>query len=295
LKTSCSYLVVPLVTALIILILSCKKEYSYEGGDTDGLAHGSLKDDSQNCFVSVVKGTYYNGIAISDTNAVIITINVTHPGMYNIQTEKSNGFQFMGSGTISDTGIQVITLTASGTPTLIKQTDFTLHFDGSVCQMSVSVADSASLHAHEIDKYPDTAWQFDSKGKRYFGFATRGSYSMTFYETYTDTTVLVEGFASTGYGRMQIAVKIINKTIVPGINFTRDATVFQYDSVKNRQMAFLATPLLPPLGIDVNTTVVITAFDKDTKMIYGTFDGTAVNGNYGSIKIENGRFKARVY
>ena len=60
-------------------------------------------------------------------------------------------------------------------------------------------------------------------------------------------------------------------------------------------MAFLATPLLPPLGIDVNTTIVITAFDKDTKTIFGTFQGTAVNGNYGSIEVQNGRFKARVY
>ena len=286
---------ITLLTALIIFFISCKREYSYEGGDADPSAHGSLRDDSYNCFVSEVKGTYFNGIATTDTNLVNITLRVTHPGTFDIRTEKSNGFQFVGSGTIANTGIQVITLTASGTPTLIKQTDFTLRFDGSVCQLSIPVTDSALRHANQIETYPDTAWQFDSKGKRYFGFSTRGSYSKTFYETYTDTTVLVEGFTSTGYGRMQVAVKITDKTIIPGINFTKDASIFQYDSVKNRQMAFLATPLLPPLGIDVNTTILITAFDKDTKTIFGTFHGTAVNGSYATIEIENGRFKARVY
>ena len=281
-----------LAIVLIIFVISCSKEYSHEGGDP--FAHGSLKDESQNCFVSEVKGTFYNGVATTDSNFVNVTLRVTHPGSFNISTEKANGFQFMGSGTIADTGIQVIKLTASGTPGIIKQTDFTLRFDGSVCPLSIPVMDSALRNAHQIETYPDTAWQFDSKGKRYFGFSTRGSHSMAFYETYTDTTVLIEGFTTAGYGRMQVAVKIIDNTIVPGISFTSESSVFVYDSVRNRQVAFLATPLLPPLGMNVNTTIVITAYDEDTKMIYGTFDGTAINGNYATIDIRNGRFKAMI-
>ena len=293
-KKSLSLDTVTFLTALIILTLSCKKEYSKEGGDPDTFAHGSLRDDFQTCFVSEIHGTYYNGVATTDTNFVNITLKVTHPGTFDILTEKSNGFQFMGSGTISDTGIQVIKLNAFGTPDQVKQTDFILRFETSVCNLSVPITDSSLRNPHPIDIYSDTAWQFDVQSKRFFGFSTRGSYSMAFYDTYTDSTVLIEGFAPTGYGRVQIAVKILKGMIVTGTSFTRDASVFQYDSVKNREMAFLATPLLPPLGIDVNTTIVITSFDNNTKMIFGTFEGTAVNGNYSTIRIENGRFKARI-
>lgn len=51
-----------------------------------------------------------NGVTMS------LYANVTTPGTYNISTNTQNGVSFYGSGTLTSTGCQLITLTAIGTP-----------------------------------------------------------------------------------------------------------------------------------------------------------------------------------
>jgi hypothetical protein len=82
--------------------------------------------------LSSSSGTMYAGIPVSDVTQTF-TANVSKAGTYEITTNTVNGVTFAGSGTFASTGDQNITLTASGTPTVISASDeFTLNTNPSV-------------------------------------------------------------------------------------------------------------------------------------------------------------------
>ena len=66
------------------------------------------------CMNAVVSGTYIAGVALTNANTVVISVDVTTIGTYDITTTASNGIIFKGSGTLASTGAQTITLSASG-------------------------------------------------------------------------------------------------------------------------------------------------------------------------------------
>src|SRR5579871_4965631 len=117
-------------------ITSCMKQYSFESYIYNKPATGSLKDSTGNCLPITPYGTYYNGVATGDTNYIQISVNVTKPGIYNIQTDLQNGFQFSGAGIFTDSGLNTIKLVASGTPIKDTITNFTLTFDSTSCMFS---------------------------------------------------------------------------------------------------------------------------------------------------------------
>src|ERR1035438_1374389 len=135
-------IIVCLVSATFFF--SCSKEYSLETNalPSGNTATGTLKDSSGNCLPIVVNGTYYDGVITRDTNYVQITVNAETTGSYNIQTGLQNGFQFAGTGVFNSTGVQTINLKASGTPSQIIPTNFTVTFSSSACTFTVNVLDS---------------------------------------------------------------------------------------------------------------------------------------------------------
>ena len=56
------------------------------------------------------------GTALGASNTVVLNVNITTAGSYNITTTAVNGMTFTWSGTLA-LGNQTITLTGSGTPT----------------------------------------------------------------------------------------------------------------------------------------------------------------------------------
>lgn len=129
-------LVVAVAGLLLIAFLftNCKKEYSYEGGT----AEFNLLNTNGSCTASVVSGDYVKGSALSASNSVQLQAYVTTAGRFNLQTNSRNGFLFSATGSFSDTGIQIITLTASGKPD--SAGDFIFIPEVAVsCSFSVSV------------------------------------------------------------------------------------------------------------------------------------------------------------
>ncbi len=125
----------------LFLFAACQKELSFEQG---GLAAGSLKDLSGNCLPVTPNGTYSVDSTLTDNNYVVIQVNFSAPGIYNISTDSSNGFSFQGIGSVKDTGLQNIRLTGTGKPAFAQLTNFEVVFDSSVCMFSISVSgDSA--------------------------------------------------------------------------------------------------------------------------------------------------------
>ncbi len=94
------------------LLTNCKKEYSYEGGT----AVFSLLNVNDSCVNPVLLGDYIIGSALGSANTVQLQVDVTITGRFSLQTNSRNGFQFSSSGSFSDTGVQTVTLTASGRP-----------------------------------------------------------------------------------------------------------------------------------------------------------------------------------
>ncbi len=125
-----------IVIAGLFLFAACQKELSFEKGS---VATGSLKDSSGNCLPVVPNGNYLVDSTLTDNNYVLIQVNFSAPGNYNISTDSSNGFSFQATGSVKDTGLQNIKLTGTGKPTLAQLTNFSVAFDSSICMFSIPV------------------------------------------------------------------------------------------------------------------------------------------------------------
>jgi hypothetical protein len=92
------------------LFSKCKKEYSYEGGT----AVFSMLNNNGACAASL-SGNYFDGVSLSSNNTVQLQVNVTTTGVQPAANTRA-GFLFSTAGSFSDTGVQTITLTGTGTP-----------------------------------------------------------------------------------------------------------------------------------------------------------------------------------
>ncbi|HET9055538.1 MAG TPA: hypothetical protein VFN30_01695 [Chitinophagaceae bacterium] len=127
---------------VLIVIFSCQKEYSFEqvGSSTPASAEFSFSGSPGNCTVATVAGYYATGIMLTDANTVTIQVSVTKAGSYNISTNIVNGYSFSGAGIFTNTGIQTVTLKASGNPATAGTDLFTPQTGGITgCKFNVTV------------------------------------------------------------------------------------------------------------------------------------------------------------
>jgi hypothetical protein len=109
-----------LLSASLLLLLgafffiTCAREYSYEGGN--GSAAYTLVGAPGDCTGAIPMGTYYKGVAAGPADTIQLQAHVTKTGTYNLSTNSADGIRFSGTGSFIDTGFQLITLKASGTP-----------------------------------------------------------------------------------------------------------------------------------------------------------------------------------
>lgn len=119
---------------IAFLLTKCKKEYSYE----DGTAEFSVLGLNGHCLNPLVSGQYIAGSPLSSSNKVQLSVYVTTTGKFNLQTNSGNGFLFSNTGSFSDTGVQTITLVASGKPDSVGDFNFIPDL-ASTCAFVVSV------------------------------------------------------------------------------------------------------------------------------------------------------------
>ena len=91
------------------------------------------------CTLPLVNGTYTANTPVSVSNTVVIKVNVTTAGSYNIVTNIVNGLSFSASGVFTSTGTDIpVTLNAAGTPLAAGTT--TLQFDAAAtCSFDIPV------------------------------------------------------------------------------------------------------------------------------------------------------------
>ena len=123
-----------------LFIVSCQKEYSEENGGASSNATGTLKaSGSGECLPSSVQGVYIAGTALTASNYINVTVDITALGAYTITTDVVNGYSFSASGVATTLGTQTIKLVGSGTPTADGNNTFTVKFGTSQCNIVVQV------------------------------------------------------------------------------------------------------------------------------------------------------------
>lgn len=289
------------IALIAFAFYACQKEYSFEIGKANAtVATGSLYDSvTGNCLPNVVHGTYYNGVATGgDTNYVTITVHVTSPGTYRIQTDVINGFSFFDSGYFSQTGYDTIHLKASGTPEAIMQTDFSVIFDTSVCGFTINVQDSTgtglggnnsgnpggntgidtAVAAANSWKLTDSTNSITYQGPMFSAGMQTDSVGNPFFGllgTTLDAEIFELGVIFPN-GEIQTGTYPIGTASGFALTNTSGDTLYVADGSAGTNLSY----------------VKITGFDANTKVITGQFRSWARDGNGNKVYINNGAFNA---
>lgn len=269
-----------LIPVCLFIFLGCQKETSFELG-LNTPASGTLKDTLGDCDSMSVNGTYTEGQALTNTNTVVVAVNVTVPGTYRIATDTSNGFSFIDSGFFATTGTYLVTLKGSGTPILPVTTDFTVTFGSSFCDFSVTVAPGTPVGNPNA---ADTAWMFNEGGMHFQGHVdsavVRTSGGIPYLRIYgkpatNDSTVFIQ---------------LQQTTPVPTGSYstTSGMALFEFKTGAG------ATVYESKQGDGSNLTFTITNYNTSTKVLDATFSGTAKDGAAGTKTITAGKLKVQV-
>lgn len=256
-----------LLSFLTVLIIfhGCQKPFIIDVVNNGG-ATGSLKDNSGNCIPDSISGTFYDGVTPgSDTAFILVKVNVSKAGHYTITTDTQNGFYFFDSGYFSNTGINAIKLKPVGTPAILQETGFNITFDTSVCSFTVNVIDSTGLTNPNLSH---TAWKFKGPAGAYNG-SIDTAYS---FDTLGVTYLYLRGQTqATGDSSFQMSIDFLGGAIATGTYNTSSNAVFKFTNMSIGAVIYLADPTVH--GVSVSIT--ITGYDPSTKILTGTFTGTA--------------------
>ncbi len=192
--------------------LSCSKEKSFEIGTA---SRGSLQSSTTGeCLTKVVAGSFIAGAALTDSNYVEVEVDVTTAGAYTIATDAENGYSFSGSGNFTQTGINRVRLAATGTPAVAGENSFTVVYDTTQCDFSVTVLPAGSNSgpaAFTLQGTGDSCMDADVQGAYTAGKALDGANKVTIkvnvttVGTYTVNTDTVNGFSFSGTGTLASA------------------------------------------------------------------------------------------
>jgi hypothetical protein len=149
------------IILLILTITSCQKELHFDSVITgNGQAVGTLKSSSGNCLPNLVLGSYIKDSVLKSSAIIEVTTDITAIGTYQIKSDTVAGFYFVGTGTVTRTGINLIQLAASGTPSSGGIKTFTIIFGTSVCKILVIV---------DVTTPPNAAFSFVNCAGTTFG------------------------------------------------------------------------------------------------------------------------------
>lgn len=259
---------------------------------TGTAAQYTLVSSGGNCSNFQPQGTYTAGVALDNSNKVIVQVDVTIIGSYNITTNNVNGYSFAASGNFTSTGVQNVTLQGLGTPVVAGTDNFTTTAGASTCGFAITVNPGAPG--------PNLQWSF-TQGRNLQGPVT---------EAYFDDDWLGFGKSVDIYGEIPGTDTIFNLYIqfpanatapIPGTYVTNpdpasnNTSDFLMWDDATAQFVYRAKDLTtPPSNANVKMTIVITSYDPNTKIIKGTFTGQCWNGASQVVNITNGKFEAEV-
>jgi hypothetical protein len=291
-------IVAPFLGLVILLFTfnACQKEFSVESGASLG-AQGTLYDSTGNCMADSVVGTFYgitpNGglTQATDTAYVLVKVNVTNAGSFNITSTVQNGIYFSDSGYFTTTGLNTIKLYPTGTPIIPGNFTYSISFDSSTCSFTLATQDSTGRGLNggggtvTNPNTSDTAWKFTGPV---------GSYNGVIDTAYTFDSLGTFNLAIIGHNAgdsiFVIGVTFSGNTIATGTYSSSFDALFGF-TTGSGTIIYSAYPGLTGVNIVVN----ITSYDATTKIITGTFTGTAKDASGNAVSITLGSFTAKVH
>ena len=108
--------------------------------DTAGKAIFTFDGSPSDCINFTINGNYYAGIVTNTSNTITMSVNVTKPGSYAINTNTANGLTFSDAGSFAVTGQHTVILSAKGTPFRSESTAFVPNTGTVSCNFYLNVA-----------------------------------------------------------------------------------------------------------------------------------------------------------
>jgi len=120
-----------------VLFSACTKTVTYTSAPIATYSLGT----GDSCTGAVVSGRFVKDTALTGSNTVAITVDVTTPGPYWITTNTVNGISFSAASTFTAAGPQTAILSGTGTPAFSGTVNFllsALNGLGDSCTFSVT-------------------------------------------------------------------------------------------------------------------------------------------------------------
>ena len=249
----------------------CQFSVSVTAGGSGG--GGGTSAYTIDCSNADVNGTYQAATSMTPSNNVVLDVNVTAVGSWNLTSATVNGISFSGSGNFAATGAQQITLTATGTPTAAGNINITVNNGGSNCSFPVTFTAATAVD-----------WKFTEGSTTYQGVTDNAQLQSNIVSVFgytgsnTDDNIII-ALADLGGGINANETYNTNSLTSNGGGFVFDAGSGETYNADNQTAG-------------VNLIIKVTSHNTSTKSIQGTFSGTVRNSANAIKTITNGQFKA---
>jgi hypothetical protein len=164
-----------------------------DGGCTVAAGAGNYSVGSISCTGGALSGNYIQNVPLTTANTKAITINVTNPGPWTVNTGAVNGVTFSGSGIFGGINSQSALLTGSGTPAATGIFTYPVTLVGQSCSFTVTYGSVTANCAGIVNTMPT----YLVNGTTY----NTGTVSLPFTagngSAYTATTVVSNGLSLT--------------------------------------------------------------------------------------------------
>jgi|GEM_PF-726455 len=195
------------------------------GGGGGGTASGTLGASAGVCTPINTSGTFTQGVALTASNTVTVTVTVNTVGTYTIATNTVNGVSFSKTGTFTATGVQTVILIGSGIPVSSGNQNFTVTFGASTCNFTLNFSAGAAPATGTLGGSPGSCTPVTPSGTYTQGVALTAS-----------NTVLVQVNVAT------VGSYTISTTTVNGVSFSATGT-FTTTGLQNVALTGTGTPV----------------------------------------------------
>jgi hypothetical protein len=269
---------------IIVGTTGCAFTVTVVQGSGPAAAVYTLATTGTTCSNASVQGTYTAGTAVTSANTVQLQVNVTTPGVYSLTTMTVNGFSFSTTGTFTTTGLQMVTLQATGTPTSAQTSTFPVAVGTTGCAFTVTVGGGSTGGGGTAT---DSAWSFNQGATFYFGPSDT---AYTQVVTGLGTILSIEGHKYNGVDTsFYIDILLPGTTVVAGTYSTTTSGDMYLDDANGNTIYEV-----DPTTTGASMNIIIISYNPTTKVVIGTFSGTALNKTGAVVPITNGKFKATV-
>lgn len=244
------------------------------GGGGGGAAVYTFSSSSGNCTGAMANGTYIAGAALTTSNTLTVTVDVSTVGTFSIGAVPVDGFAFGATGTFTTTGIQTVTLNSTGTPTAAGSFNFSVTNGTNFCLLPVTVTSSGPLAVFALGGAPASCT----------GAIVNGTYTIGVPLTASNTVVLNVSVATIG-------AYSITTTSVNGMQFAASGS-FTTTGAQTVTLTGSGTPIaagsnnFPATDGGTTCTFSITTVGAGSAALYtlggapSTCTGATVNGIY---------------